>query len=112
MLFLLIAAISLGCGDGLFLRRGFLSAFAGSGGVGGLGLSDVRLSFLGSFHALLFGVHERIGPAHFVLVGAPPFPRPSDICECGRLCERYRGFAEAGVLAVSCENLTDRFSTR
>ena len=42
MLFLLIAAISLGCGDGLVLRRGFLSAFAGIGGVGGLELSDVR----------------------------------------------------------------------
>ena len=60
----------------------------------------------GSFRALLFGVHERIGPAHCVLVGAPPFPRPSDIRECGHLCERYIGFAEAGVLAVSCANLT------
>ena len=40
-------------------------------------------------------------PRVLEFVRALPFPRPSDNCECGRLCVGYIGLAEASVLAVS-----------
>ena len=62
---------------------------------------------------------EGLCPRAFCFVGAPPFPRTSDNCECGRICKGYprkasrlECFTEAGVLAASVANLTNRFASR
>ena len=47
------------------------------------------------------GARKDLPPRVLEFVRALPFPRPSDNCECGRLCVGYIGLAEASVLAVS-----------
>ena len=79
-------------------------------------LSDERLRGFGSFRVPSCRGTRKVCPRGCCSVGAPPFPRTSDNCECGRICKGYprkasrlECFTEAGVLAVSVENLLNLF---